>query len=50
MCNYSSYNYDYNIQSQLIFHTCVASHCNTVLRHTAAAVHMPNNFTLTILF
>ena len=35
--------YEYNQQSSLLFHTCVASQCNTVLRHTPAAVYMTNN-------
>ena len=43
MCNYTSYYYEYNLQSILIFHTCVASQCNTVLRYIPAAVYMPNN-------
>ena len=45
MCNYTSYYYEYNLQSNLIFHTCVASQYNTstVLRHKPAAVDMPNN-------
>ena len=45
MCNYTSYYYEYNLQSNLIFRTCVASLCNTstVLRHKPAAVNMPNN-------
>ena len=43
MCNYTSYYYEYNLQSNFIFHTCVASQCNTVLRHTPATVYMPND-------
>ena len=31
MCNYTSYSYEYNLQSNLIFHTCVASQCNTIV-------------------
>ena len=43
MCNYTLYYYEYDLQSNLIFHTCVASQYNTVLRPTPAAVYMPNN-------
>ena len=43
MCNFTSYYFEYNLQSNLIFHNCVASPFNTVLRHTPAAVYLPNN-------
>ena len=44
MCNYTLYYYKYNLQSISIFHNCVTSQCNTVLRHRPAAVYMPTNF------
>ena len=43
MCNYTSYYYKYNLPLNLIFHTCIESQCNTVLRHIPGTVYMPNN-------